>query len=98
MTDDKLLERLAKLQKKADQIRAQMKAQKARAAKAERRNDARRKIILGGALIKSVKDGDTDALMMIERIRRTALKRDRYLFENWTIESGRKPDESNREE
>jgi hypothetical protein len=51
-------ERLADLLKKEEQIKAQIAALKARESEAERKRDARRKILIGGSVLAKVKRGE----------------------------------------
>jgi len=51
------LERLALLEQKQAQIKAQIQALKARDTAQERKNETRRKVLLGGVVLNLVKDG-----------------------------------------
>lgn len=51
-------EKLAELQEKESQIKAQIQALKARDSEEERKRDTRRKILIGGVVLSKVKRGE----------------------------------------
>lgn len=75
-------EKLAELQKKEAQIKAQIQLLKARDSNSERKNDARRKILIGGAVLARVKRGDWTRKQLIGLLdTELKLDRDRVLFD-----------------
>lgn len=75
---------LDKLERQYEQAKARLQSARARKAEKDRKLDARRKIILGGALIeKASRDPEaTDLLMSL--VAGLARVQDRKAFENWT--------------
>lgn len=74
-------ERLKALEQRQAQIQAQIQAIKAREAGQERKNDTRRKVILGGVVIRLIKDGElreADVRQWLDRL--LTAERDRRLF------------------
>ena len=75
-------DQLADLRQKEAQIRAQIQAIEARAKEADRKKDARRKILIGGAVLARIKRGAWTHRQLIDLLG-TELKsdRDRALFD-----------------
>jgi hypothetical protein len=75
-------DKLAELLEKEQQIKAQIQAIKQRETDAERKKDARRKILIGGAVLAKVKRGDWNQKQFIDLLD-SELKadRDRDLFD-----------------
>lgn len=77
--------RLEIAEKKLEQIKNQVQSLRAAQNKRNRKNDTRRKIILGSALIAEAKK--TPALReFIERQIATLNERDKAVFEGWTVD------------
>lgn len=75
-------EQLAELRQKESQIRAQIQMIEARAKEADRKKDARRKILIGGAILAKVKRGDWSQKQLIDLLHfELKLDRDRALFD-----------------
>lgn len=78
-------EALEKARLKVDQARARLQALEARASALNRKQDARRKIILGGLVLDAARSGswprDLDELMS-----RMTRDHDRKAFEGWRLE------------
>lgn len=74
-------ERLTALEKKQAQIQKQIQALKARDTAQERKNDTRRKILLGGVVLKLVKDGQLQQMQVNEWLDATlSAERNRMFF------------------
>jgi len=83
-------EKIAELQKKADQLLAKLQSEKALQAKQDRALDTRRKIILGGLLIDAAtkdKQWEKNLNVILSRISKP---NDLKAFEGWSL---RKDDE-----
>jgi len=75
------LERLALLEQKQAQIKAQIQALKARDTAQERKNETRRKVLLGGVVLNLVKDGKLQQAQVTGWLDGTlTAERDRALF------------------
>lgn len=75
-------EQLAELRQKESQIRAQIQAIEARAKEADRKKDARRKILIGGAILAKVKRGAWSQKQLADLLNsELKLDRDRDLFD-----------------
>jgi hypothetical protein len=73
--------RLEQLTKKRDQINAQIQQIKAREKGEDRKRDTRKKILIGGTIIKLVKCGEWTEAQLLELLdRELSLDRDRLLF------------------
>lgn len=75
---------LEKLERQYEQARARLQAARARQAAKERKLDARRKIILGGALIERAGRDPETARLMKALVTGLSRAQDRKAFENWT--------------
>ena len=75
---------LEKLERQYEQARARLQAARARKAAKERKLDARRKIILGGALIESAGRDPETARLLTALVTGLSRAQDRKAFENWT--------------
>lgn len=75
-------DKLAELLEKESQLKAQIQALKQREAEAERKKDARRKILIGGAVLAKVKRGEWH-MNQLQDLLNSELKadRDRELFD-----------------
>lgn len=74
-------EKLAALEKKQAQIKAQIQSLKARDTKQERKDDTRRKVLLGGVVQRLVKDGKLQQSVVDAWLHDTlTAERDRSLF------------------
>lgn len=73
--------KLAELLEKESQLKAQIQALKQREAEAERKNDTRRKILIGGAVLAKIKRGEWH-MNQLHDLLNSELKadRDRELF------------------
>lgn len=75
---------LDKLERQYEQAKARLQSARARKAAKDRKLDARRKIILGGALIeKASRDPDVTRLLM-SLVDGLARAQDRKAFEDWS--------------
>lgn len=74
-------ERIRALEDKQAQIRAQIQALRARDSAMKRREDARRKIVIGGTILKMLKAGEIKDSWLRDAIDKHASERDRKLFE-----------------
>jgi large subunit ribosomal protein L7/L12 len=74
-------ERLKILEEKQEQIRAQIQALRARDVAQERKNETRRKILLGGLIFKMVKEGKLTQAQLTQWLESgIKAERDRALF------------------
>ena len=73
-------DRLKALEDKQNQIKAQIQALKARDLAQERKSDTRKKIVIGGLVLKMVKDGKIQQAQLDQWIGTLAADRDRILF------------------
>ena len=74
--------RLEEITRKRDQLNAQIQQLKARERSEERKRDTRRKILIGGVILKLVKRGDWTQTQLQELLdRELILDRDRILFD-----------------
>jgi len=75
------VERLKALEDKQAQIKAQIQALKARDTAQERKDDTRRKVLLGGVVLKLVKDGKLQQAQVNQWLDAAlSVERDRVLF------------------
>jgi hypothetical protein len=73
--------RLEQLTKKRDHINAQIQQIKAREKGEDRKRDTRKKILIGGTILKLVKQGEWTEAQLLELLdRELSLDRDRLLF------------------
>lgn len=88
-------DKLAELLEKETQIKAQIQALKARETEQERKKDARRKILIGGAVLAKVKRGEWHQNQLHDLLN-SELKadRDRVLFDLPAI-GGKSDDQNN---
>ncbi|WP_254368261.1 mobilization protein [Paracoccus sp. Z118] len=78
---------LERAEKRYAQAKARLQALKNREAARERKIDARRKIILGGALV-DLAGRDSNAAAMLDRLlRNLPREQDRKAFEGWSPEA-----------
>ena len=76
---------LEKLERQYEQARNRLQAAKARESTKQRKLDARRKIILGGALL-DLADRDEGAAAMVDRLlRNLPREQDRKTFDGWKL-------------
>ena len=76
---------LEKLERQYEQARNRLQAAKARETVKQRKLDARRKIILGGALL-DLAGRDENATMMVDRLlRNLPREQDRKAFDGWKL-------------
>lgn len=75
---------LEKLERQYEQAKARLQAARARQTAKERKLDARRKIILGGALIERAGRDPETARLMKALVTGLSRAQDRKAFENWT--------------
>lgn len=75
---------LEKLERQYEQAKARLQAARARKAAKDRKLDARRKIILGGALIERAARDPETARLMKALVTGLSRAQDRKAFENWT--------------
>lgn len=74
-------ERLKALEQKQAQIKAQIQALKARDTAKDRKEDTRRKILIGGVVLKMVKSGEMQEANLMRLLdKNLASERDRALF------------------
>lgn len=86
-------EQLAELRQKESQIRAQIQMIEARAKEADRKKDARRKILIGGAILAKVKRGDWSQKQLMDLLHsELKLDRDRALFDLKPLPAGQSKD------
>ena len=75
-------ERLKALAQKQTQIKAQIQALKARGTTKARKDDTRRKVLLGGVILKLVKEGNLQQVQINQWLDATlTAERDRALFD-----------------
>ena len=74
---------VAALDKRIAELQAHKQTVLARERERERKRDARRKIVLGGALVAAVRGGDREARDVCRRILSGLSERDRKVFEGW---------------
>ncbi|WP_193668235.1 mobilization protein [Paracoccus kondratievae] len=76
---------LAKLERQYQQARARLEAARAREREHQRKLDARRKIILGGALIERAGRDPETAKILAALVRGLSRQHDRKAFEDWAL-------------
>ncbi|WP_039019233.1 hypothetical protein [Halocynthiibacter namhaensis] len=74
---------LQKLERQYEQAKNRLQAAKARETTKQRKLDARRKIILGGALFDLAQRDDAAALMVDRLLRNLPREHDRKAFDDW---------------
>lgn len=77
-------ERLVKLQREADQMSARLEAAKAVVRNEERQKDTRRKAIIGGLVIKLLREGERIPQNLDGFLRMVTRDHDRKAFEGWS--------------
>jgi hypothetical protein len=82
------LERLAKLQREAEQMAARLEQAKAVVREQERKKDTRRKAVLGGLVIKLLREGAPIPQSFGGFLRMVTRDHDRQPFEGWTPDAG----------
>ena len=75
--------RIAKLDRRIEQLKAQRQAALARGRTAARKLDTRRKIVLGGYVIARAREGDPWAAALLNAMRADLPARERPLFADW---------------
>ena len=70
----------AELDRRIERLQALRERRLALDRKRERKRDTRRKIVLGGGLLRLIKDGDRQAAEVVARVIRDVPDRDRKLF------------------
>lgn len=78
---------LTKLERQYQQAKARLQAARARERTKARKLDARRKIILGAALIEAATKDPKAAEMLTQLTSRLSRQQDRSAFEGWSIPS-----------
>ncbi|EIM2306797.1 mobilization protein [Salmonella enterica] len=79
-------EKLEELQKKENQIKAQIQQLKQREQAEERKKDTRRKILIGGAILAKLKRGEWNHQQLIALLdSELKTERDRALFEELNL-------------
>jgi menaquinone-dependent protoporphyrinogen IX oxidase len=76
-------DKLAELEKKQEQIKAQIQKQKAQLRERERKEDTRRKIIVGALALEHMAYDDQFAATIIKLISRHTKPADKELFSEW---------------
>ena len=82
MSDDKS-SRIEKIDQQIAQLKARRQKYLAQAREKERRLDTRRKIILGGAVLALMREGDEAAIRIFNRAKGRASDRDRPILQEW---------------
>ena len=70
----------AELERRIERLQALRKRRLALDRKRKRKRDARRKIVLGGGLLRLIREGDRQAAEVAERVIRDVPQRDQKLF------------------
>lgn len=81
-------EAIQKARLKVEQAKARLQALEARAATLNRKQDARRKIILGGLLLDAAMKDPEWENHLHELMSRISRDQDRKAFEGWTFKGG----------
>ena len=76
-------ERIEQARRKAEQAKARLQALEARAGQEARKQDTRRKIILGGLLIDAAGSDQAFAAVLADLMQRIGRKQDREPFVGW---------------
>ena len=77
-------ERIEQARRKAEQAKARLQALEARASQEARKQDTRRKIILGGLLIDAAGNDQAFAAVLADLVQRIGRKQDQEPFVGWT--------------
>jgi len=80
---ERLRGRLSALEGRVERAQAQLRQAEAVARERERKRDTRRKIVLGGALLRQAREGNPDAQALIERALASLPEREKPLFAGW---------------
>ncbi|HEY1411184.1 MAG TPA: hypothetical protein VGF36_03545 [Rhodopila sp.] len=80
-------ERLAKLQREAEQMAARLEQAKAVVRDQERKKDTRRKAVLGGLVIKLLRDEQPIPQSLAGFLRMVTRDHDRKAFDGWTLDA-----------
>lgn len=89
---------LEKFERQYEQAKARLQAARARESEKQRKLEARRKIILGGALIERAARDPQAARMLITLVAGLGRQQDRKTFEGWNLPSPERQSEPNQPE
>jgi hypothetical protein len=92
------LERLAKLQREAEQMTARLEKAKAVVRDQERKRDTHRKAVLGGLVIKLIREGQPIPQSLAGFLRMVTRDHDRKAFEGWTPDTAEPETDTPKEE
>ena len=84
---DQLDAQIAAARKRAEQAKARLQALEARASQQARKQDTRRKVILGGLLIDAAEKDDRFSKVITALIARMVREQDQKAFEGWLVPS-----------